>query len=341
VSTLPERLEVEEISTTAGLAALEPEWWELWRASPAATPFQSPAWLLPWWRRFGTPDLLTLAVRRARRLIGLLPLYLYRDGAVRKLLPVGIGISDYLDPLLDADGCAAAMAHLGRWAHRFDRADLENQRPGSPLLQAKLPPPWRGDAHPGPCCPVLKLPAGRETLARAIPRMAKLPYYGRRAARLGMVERVEATADNLPGLLDGMFTLHAARWATRGGPGVLADPAVRAFHCDTAPLLLAHDLLRLSGLRLDGRLVAVLYGLADGRRLHAYLGGYDPALPHPGLGAMMLGRAIAAAVDEGLGELHFLRGREPYKYAWGAVDQPTWGLRLQPSAAEVERAPVP
>src|SRR4051794_35890653 len=34
------------------LAALEPAWWALWRRSPAATPFESPAWLMAWWRHF-------------------------------------------------------------------------------------------------------------------------------------------------------------------------------------------------------------------------------------------------------------------------------------------------
>ena len=30
---------------------------ELWRRAPAATPFQSPAWLIPWWRHFGSGEL--------------------------------------------------------------------------------------------------------------------------------------------------------------------------------------------------------------------------------------------------------------------------------------------
>ena len=30
---------------------------ELWRRAPAATPFQAPAWLIPWWRHFGNGEL--------------------------------------------------------------------------------------------------------------------------------------------------------------------------------------------------------------------------------------------------------------------------------------------
>ena len=122
--------------------------------------------------------------------------------------------------------------------------------------------------------------------------------------------------------------MHASRWSQHGLPGVLVDEKVQAFHRLAAPELLRAGLLRLFGLRINGRLVAVFHGLADGRRLYAYLSGYDPALPHPGLGAMLLGRALCTADAEGLRELHFLRGREPYKYAWGAVDRPLYARSL-------------
>ena len=42
------------ISTPEELERLREEWLALWRRSPTATPFQSPMWLLPWWRAFGS-----------------------------------------------------------------------------------------------------------------------------------------------------------------------------------------------------------------------------------------------------------------------------------------------
>jgi CelD/BcsL family acetyltransferase involved in cellulose biosynthesis len=162
----------------------------------------------------------------------------------------------------------------------------------------------------------------------AVPRLAKQCYYERRAAKLGETDWVDANADTLPALLAALFALHATRWSQQSLPGVLVDNRVQAFHRLAAPELLRARLLRLFGLRINGRLVAVFHGLADGRRLHAYLSGYDPTLPHPGLGAMLLGRAIRTADAEGLGELHFLRGDEPYKYAWGGVDQPLYARSL-------------
>ena len=175
---------------------------------------------------------------------------------------------------------------------------------------------------------MLTLPGPETDLLRAIPRLRKHAYYLRRAERLGAGGWEAATAGSLDEMLDALFALHAARWATRGEPGVLADGTVRAFHREAAASLLAAGLLRLWGLRLAGRWAVVFYGFADRHRLHAYLGGYDPALPHPGLGALAIGHAIREAAAEGLAEVHFLRGREAYKYAWGAVDRPLQGRSL-------------
>jgi CelD/BcsL family acetyltransferase involved in cellulose biosynthesis len=328
---LPDGVAVEEITTPAGLVALRPEWLELWHSMPTATPFQSPGWLLPWWHAFGRGELLTLAIRVQGRLAGLFPLYVYPDGDTRKLLPLGIGVSDYLDPLLPPDLVPPALARLALWQDRFDRIDLEDLRAGSPLLDAPLPPGWHESVHPCEPCPVLALPDDPAELRRAVPRLAKLPYYRRRAERLGAMRLECASADTLPEFLEALFALHATRWQGRDEPGVLADPVVQDFHREAAAALLELGLLRLHGLRIGGRLVAVLHGSTDRQRFHAYLAGHDPALPHPGLGALMIGHAVEQAAAEGLLEFHFLRGREPYKYAWGAVDRPNHGRRLEPA----------
>ena len=38
--------------------------------------------------------------------------------------------------------------------------------------------------------------------------------------------------------------------------------------------------------------------------------------------------AFQVAAREGLDEMHFLRGREAYKYDWGAADRPIWRRHL-------------
>lgn len=130
----------------------------------------------------------------------------------------------------------------------------------------------------------------------------------------------------MPVLLDALFHLHDARW---GGEGVLADPRVRAFHREAAPLLLAAGALRLEVLRFGNRVVAAYYALLAGsRRILFYIGGYDTAHARESPGTVLLGAMIEAAAREGRTELHFLRGGENYKYAWGAVDRMNAACRL-------------
>ena len=60
-SRVAQRACAEVLSTTRGLEALFPDWDRLWREDRRATPFQSPRWLLPWWKHVGEGRLRTLA----------------------------------------------------------------------------------------------------------------------------------------------------------------------------------------------------------------------------------------------------------------------------------------
>jgi CelD/BcsL family acetyltransferase involved in cellulose biosynthesis len=64
-------IEIARIMTQEGIDRLMPEWQALWQRTPAATPFQSPAWLLSWWRCFGSEKPLILAASRGGELIGI------------------------------------------------------------------------------------------------------------------------------------------------------------------------------------------------------------------------------------------------------------------------------
>ena len=328
-------LHVEEITTAEGLVALAPEWTGLWQLAPGATPFQAPSWLLPWWRHFGQGELLGLCALEGDRLAGLLPLYLYDEPPLRKLLPVGIGNSDWLDALClpgrERAVAGALLAAIAGRAERFDVCDLQPLPPQSPLLEAAAAglADERIALEP---CPVLRLAGAGEALEASLPtpRRRQLRYYRRRAETAGRLQFETAGPASLSELLDAFCALHAARWARRGLPGVLAEEAVRAFHAQAAPALLEQGILRLHALRLDERIVAVLYGLLAKGRFHFYLSGFDPDLGGLGVGTLLIRHAMEQAAREGAREFDFLRGRESYKYRWGASDRPSYGRRLRP-----------
>jgi CelD/BcsL family acetyltransferase involved in cellulose biosynthesis len=333
-------LRAEAVGTEAALAALRPEWERLWHECPTATPFQCPQWLLPWWRHVGRGTLATLALRAQDGfLAGLVPLYIYRqpDSGRRHLFPLGIATSDDLDLLArpghEAQMLAALAAHLETTRESWDVLEAPQLPPQALLRRLPVPAGWQADIAADDPHPVLAWPPGSTP---ALPKAlaANLRTCRNRAARAGEVRFETADAASLPELLAALFRLHAARWSERSESGVLAAPAVRAWHAEAAPRLLAAGMLRLHALRLDGEPIAVACCLADpapahARRCRYYIGGFDPRHAALSPGALLIAHAIERAYQEGATGFDFLRGAEDYKYRWGAIDEARHVLRLR------------
>ena len=133
-------------------------------------------------------------------------------------------------------------------------------------------------------------------------------------------------------MLETLLGMHLARRRTLGRESALDDPRVMALHRQSAPELLRSGMLRLRMLRIAGRPAAgCLALLANDARLLFYLTGFDPALSYESSGTILLGSMLEEAVAEGRRELHFLRGGEHYKHAWGAVDRINAAIRLRPT----------
>jgi CelD/BcsL family acetyltransferase involved in cellulose biosynthesis len=312
------------------LAALAPAWRELWRRSAAATPFQTPDWLIAWWRNFTPGRLLAVSAWRGDRLVGLAPFYVENGPAESRLLPLGMSVSDYLDLLLDpdeADGTGAALAQgLAAADRSWTRCDLEELPPWACALRLPAPPGCSELVAPQSACPVLALPGEAGGLASCLSRSKRNHL---RLARNRTRREGDATIDSLDGNAKGglaiLLDLHAARWRSRGEPGVLASDAVRRFHEQAIEGLAGDGLLRFYVLRIGERTVGAYYGFHHGARAYAYLMGFDPALERISPGTVLLAHAIEQAIREGAREFHFLRGQEPYKYGWGAGDR--WNQR--------------
>ncbi|TNC14436.1 GNAT family N-acetyltransferase [Methylobacterium terricola] len=307
------------------------EHWALWRSDPRATPFQSPAWLDAWWTHLGGGPRYDAEIRDADgRLAAALPLFVWDDAGTRRLVPVGAGHSDYCDALLTPGTAPERLwPAILRSPEAFDEVLLPDLRPDSPLL---TPPPagWTATDETAETCPVLALPrrgSPLDGLTRSQRR--KVVHDRHRAASLGDVREELVEAHEIDGALDALFDLHGARWARDGQPGVLADPRIRAFHRAAAPGLAEAGLLRIAVVRQAGRIVAVLYGLADGARWHSYINAVDMTVPGQSFGTLAFACLIEAAADCGAGEFHFLRGDEPYKSRWGAVPTRTVRRRVR------------
>lgn len=320
-------LRLEELHTLEDLRRLRAEWAELWTRVPAATPFQSPAWLLPWMETFSPGRPLVLTVRHEGTLLAVAPFYVGRErDGTRWLRLIGVGNTDYLD-LLVRDEYARVVGdlvvhRLHTRADDWDAVDLWPLADDAALLRPLAPSGLSDDVSVHDVCPVLTLPDTADRLDQHVPPrfLAKLRYYRRRLEKLGRITIRTAASDTVDSLFAALTALHEARWRERGEPGVLHDPSVGAFHRAALPALFQQGSVRLLALAIDERVVACTYVLARGPRAWYYLGGFDPALERYSVGTIAVAAAIEAAIAGGARTFDFLRGAEPYKYAWGATN---------------------
>ena len=316
------------LDTEHSMQALVPEWDALWRRA-GSPPFQSTAWLLPWWRAFGTGQPRLVTLRSGDTLVGLLALYLLDEGVERKLLPLGIGITDYCDALIDPAAppdAASLLLHAALLRAQRDRVTsctLPDLPPDAALLGASIPDCWREMTLADTPCPVLVLPDGPDAL-KAVPKgmLRDLRQARHRAAKRGGWSAEIASQAEALLQWRALMDMHRARWAALGQPGgVLADPAVVLFHESAVPQLAAAGLLQMQVLRIGERVAALYHTLAAPGRLLFYLSGFQATEAFASPGTLLLGHIVEQAAATGVKELHFLRGGEGYKYHWGAVDR--------------------
>jgi CelD/BcsL family acetyltransferase involved in cellulose biosynthesis len=278
-----------------------------------------------------------LFLRQHGHLVGVVPLLVYPRGDERVLTLMGAGVSDdqdvILDPMLAGSALGTALLRVCAQQDRWDVCEFENLRPESPLVQAHQRLTWpRGRLLSHDTRVALALPEGLADLGQIIPKglLKQVQYLRRRADRDGLPVSVDAaTPLTFNAFFDDFARLHRMRWAARGHDGML-NAELEAFHRNAASRLVRHGLLRLYTLKLGDHTAAAFYGFsAKGRSLY-YLSGFDPAFERYSPGSLIVAHAIERAVTEDHAHtFDFLRGREAYKRAWGATEQPLyrWSMR--------------
>ena len=341
---MPEQTEFEMLRDEAQLVTLEPEWKALWQDDPMATPFQSPEWLLPWWRQFGG-ELRAVTIRHGARLVGLLPFYLYHDwrSGLRQLLLLGVGTTDYLDGVFarecEVHDVREAMRRLcsdGEW----DAITVTQLRRESKLRLALEEQEGQGTRFEAESCSRMRALRIDELPTKLRRNVA---YYQRRAAAKGELRLTLADETNYLDCFDMLEKFHAERWDARGERGVLADRRMVAWHRESLPLLLQAGLLRMCCLRLDHEPLATLYALVDppGRRdrtEYFYLTAHSTRHAELSPGTLLLALAIEEAAEEGVEVIDMLRGDERYKDFWHVEHTPTWGYSLSRATAPCKSA---
>ncbi|MCG6497964.1 GNAT family N-acetyltransferase [Kitasatospora sp. A2-31] len=309
-------------------------WRSLATADPAGSWFTTPEWALSWWETLGTQrgtGEITVWREADGRVSAVVPL-LHTRRRLHPRVPLAV-------PCLTVLGSGPGAAdHCGFTAapeRRGEVADwLRRRGRRATLLLTDLDPGQTGLLPPGAVetgrtpCPRADLTAGPDALGSRRFR-ANLRRYGRKLATEGITFRWvgpavrEVEIAERKALLDAVLRLHRQRRAALGRPTTfdavraplhlrLIERAAATGRGEGPAFLVAER---------AGEAVGVLYGFLWRDAFAYYQIGWDQTWAPLRLGTAVIAEAVRAAADQGLATFDFLRGTEPYKYRFDAVDR--------------------
>ena len=316
--------DAEVIRDPAAFDGLAGEWDALVDRCAPATPFQSHAWLSSWWQSYGRPGRLRLVtVRRDGRLVAVAPLML-RHRLLPVLVPVGAGLTDFLDVLVDDDHADEAAAFLARALDRelglarpWSVLDLRELRQDAAARQ--LADHWRGAARtlPDSVCQHLPGVPVEELLTRLPGKTAQRTRVKlRKLAAAGVETRLVPPAE-VPAAIAELMVLHELQWRGRGATPEHLRERFAQHLCRAAGRMSPADRAGVREYRLDGRLIASDLTLQGPDLAAIYFYGVHPDVRDQlDIAGMLFRESLAHAAGTGRRELSLLRGDEPYKQRW-------------------------
>ena len=330
--------EVVYLEDPSRLGALTREWLDLATRLDETSYFQTPDWVLSWWETIAHRPETRLAMWRAPsgRLEALVMLSRDRESLHRKLpirLPVyanagsGAGAADHCGWLVTAE----RRHEVGAWVAEATRGGdllLRGVDPGSG------PPPLPAGARvvEETACPRLSMPSSHHDIGLSADFRRQLRRLSRRLEGEGVEFEWLPVGAVDERVLKSLFELHQRRRAGRGKG--------TSFGVEQFPLHLA--LTRRSGVghgpvaivaRCDRAVVGVEYGFIWKDVFAAYQCGWEAQWDRYSMGSVLIYQALRIAAANGVRIFDFLRGAEPYKYRFGAVDRHdrTWLLPQRPA----------
>jgi tetratricopeptide (TPR) repeat protein len=337
-------LVVETIDNIEDFKRLQGAWDAAYDADPEAQYFLSWTWLSKWLPRLVGPWFI-LAAREAnsQNYAGFFPLRLRTKewksgGFYNEINMAGNYVADYTGfvckPEVETDVIKAFAARLKQlnWANvhleniRTSETRLQrllNHFPGTLFERKEFVRVNKKDNTDNCVCPILHLPDSWEKYLENLPSSnmrQKIRRFLRQLESSDELRITVADANTVERDVELLLSLWETKWTQRKGDRIkilvennrnmLRDAA------DTGSLFLP---VLWQGEKPLGALGSFIDPVK--RSLLFFVAGRDETVTTPPPGVILHAYSIRHAIGEGLVTYDFLRGNEPYKYTWGAIDR--------------------
>ncbi len=330
-------MEFSFIRTAEELHALGPEWNRILESSPGHAPFLRHEYQEIWWSTRGggewpQAELATVVARENGAIAGIAPLFstLNKEGEAALMLLGSVEISDYLDILAFPDkletfidGLLPFLSSQDTPAWKLlDWYNILETSATLPALQAAAQRlGWKYDTE---CCshsPYIPIPGDWEAYLAAIDK--KQRHEIRRKMR--RVESAEVPTRwyilDDPARLEADSQAFLDLMAMDAEKAAFLTPPMRTQMLNVMRCAFEDGCLQLAFLEVDGKKAAGYYNFDYQNRIWVYNSGLDPSLGEYSPGWVLLGYLLQWANENKRSEFDFMRGREDYKYRFGAVDR--------------------
>lgn len=328
-------MEVSVRRDDAALTDLSGEWLALWRRDPAASPFHTPQYARAAWETELGADrsLAVIEMRRDAALAGLASVTIDVDETLRFL--GNEAVTDYLGPISEpADREAVATAFFRavdglEWS-AAELFGLSSDSGWTEVLgrAAKAAGFEVQESQQDVCPRIAPLGTYEEYLASLD---GKLRHEIRRKAR-----RLEREAGPYTIRVSDRSTLDADLATFYEMHRSSSGPKGRFMHEDVAVLFTRiarafeeEGWLRLTWLDIGGEAAAGTFSFVEKGTWNVYNSVYDHRKGELAPGMVLMAETIRLATEEHCQVFDMLRGDEPYKYRFGAVDVPLMQLKVK------------
>ena len=340
-------MEFKIYNTFENLANHKEAWNDLLSTSASDVPFLTFEYQQAWWRTRGggewpeNSQLLLITAFKEDKLVGVAPLF-HAENVLGKpaLLFVGaVEVSDFLDFIVKPADLSAFVEGLYDFLPtadipQWDLLDLHNILEDSPTLDTlKSAAEKRGwtykKIHLQPS-PYITLPGDFETYLAQIDK--KQRHEIRRKLRNIERDSVESalyfteTEENLNSDVQAFIEMMAQDPSKKD----FLTQEMRQHIQNTAQIAFSKDWLQLSFLTLDSQKAAANFSFLYNNRLWLYNSGWEWDFRDYSPGWVLLANMLDWAINQGIEELDFMRGDEPYKYKFGGIDRHVYRVTVKP-----------